>query len=146
MQLRPAREVLAAEADLSGSVAGVVKGPELCSVCGRGPFRRLATHIRRAHAAGEVERPATNVMAVESTIAALREAGRLSDTDDALVALARNLAAVVDGDSGNASLWREFRSVVQSLREVGADDIDDDTAAFRISIRTPLRATVGDTS
>ena len=125
----------------------MVKDPAVCPRCGRGPFRRLATHIRRAHPVGdEGPGPTTNALAVESTIAALSEAGRLSDTDGALVALARNLAAVVDRDSGNAALWREFRSAVQSLREVGADDIDDDTAAFRISIRTPVRAPLGDTS
>lgn len=85
----------------------------------------------------------TNAEAIETTIAALEAAGRLSDTDAALVALCRNLASAVDAATGNAALWREFRAAVESLSQVGADDLDDDAAAFRVSIQTPGRAKVG---
>lgn len=85
----------------------------------------------------------TNAAAVEKTIDALNDAGRLSDTDEALVALVRNLADAVDGAPANAALWREFRAALTTLSEVGGDDLDDGTLAFRISVQTPSRATVG---
>lgn len=93
----------------------------------------------------------TNVEAVETTISALDAAGRLADTDAALVALNRYLAAAVDADrcakcgatGGTAALWREYRAAVQSLSEVGADDLDDDTTAFRVSVQVPRRASLG---
>jgi hypothetical protein len=88
----------------------------------------------------------TNAAAVESTVAALDDAGRLSPIDDALVALVRNLSLAVDESPGNAALWREFRAALQTLSEVGADDLDDDTLAFRVSVQTPRRASVGDSS
>jgi hypothetical protein len=80
---------------------------------------------------------------LERTIKALKH--RLSDETEALVALARGLAAAVDADPGNAALWREYRAAVTALSEVGADsDIDDDTAAFLLALRSPVRAKVGD--
>lgn len=88
----------------------------------------------------------TSASAAETTIAALEDAGRLSDSDAALVALVRNLSAAVDESPGNAALWRELRAALQTLSEVGADDLDDGTLAFRVSVQTPGRAALGNPS
>lgn len=87
--------------------------------------------------------------AVDTTIAALGE--RLTDEHQALVAMARSLAKAVDADpcgecgaAQNAALWKEMRATITTLTEVGADDLDDDTAQWRISIQTPRRASLGD--
>jgi len=56
------------------------------------------------------------------------------------------LAAAVDAAPENAALWREYRAAVTVLMEAGADgDADDDTKAFLLAIRTPVRSKVGDT-
>lgn len=84
----------------------------------------------------------TNVAGLERTIKALR--ARLNEGDEALMALARGLAAAVDAAPENAALWREYRAAVAALTEAGADgDADDDTQDFLLSIRTPLRPKVG---
>lgn len=80
---------------------------------------------------------------LERTLKALRP--RLTPEDDALVAMARGLAAAVDAEPANAALWRELRAVVLALGERGADkDVDDDTGQFLLAIRTPMRPPVGD--
>lgn len=79
---------------------------------------------------------------LERTIKAL--ASRLDDEDEALVALARGLAAAVDADLGNAALWRELRAALSALTQAGAaGDVDDDTREFLLTVRTPMRAKVG---
>jgi site-specific recombinase len=84
----------------------------------------------------------SNMAGLERTIRAMK--ARLDEADEALVALARGLAAAVDADPGNAALWREYRAAVTALSEVGTDDIDDDTQAFLLTLRTPVRTKVGD--
>jgi len=84
----------------------------------------------------------SNSDGLERTIKAM--AARLGETDEALVALARGLAVAVDAAPENAALWREYRAAVTALSEVGSDgDIDDDTQAFLLALRTPLRPKVG---
>ncbi len=88
-------------------------------------------------------RAGSNAAGLERTIKAM--AGRLDDTNEALLALARGLAAAVDVDPDNAALWREYRAAVTALSEVGTDsDVDDDTQAFLLALRTPVRTKVGD--
>lgn len=88
---------------------------------------------------------ASNAAGLERTIKAMQ--GRLDDGDEALIALARGLAAAVDQEPGNAALWREYRAAVAALSEAGAaGDIDDDTKDFLLTIRTPMRATLVDPS
>lgn len=88
-------------------------------------------------------RSTSNAAGLERTIKAL--GSRLGDEHEALVALARGLAAAVDAAPENAALWREYRAVVGSISEVGVDDVDDDTVDFLLSIRTPgVRGKVGD--
>lgn len=86
----------------------------------------------------------SNTGGLERTIKAMT--ARLEEHDEALLALARGLAAAVDAAPDNAALWREYRAAVTALREVGSEgDIDDDTEAFLLSIRTPVRAKVVNT-
>lgn len=86
-------------------------------------------------------RAGSNEQGLERTLKALSV--RLDEDDEALVALARGLAAAVDADPANAALWREYRAAVTALSLAGADKVDDDTAEFLLSIRTP-RASLGD--
>lgn len=74
-----------------------------------------------------------NYAAVETTIAALRAAERLTDEHEAVVQAARSLADAVDADPGNASLWREFRAVVETLRSIGAEDGGGDEVSLIIA-------------
>lgn len=89
---------------------------------------------------------ASNAAGLERTLKAM--APRLSEDAEALVALARGLAAAVDAEPGNAALWREYRAAVAAVMQAGVvDDADDDTAAFILQISTPgLRPKVGDTT
>lgn len=90
-------------------------------------------------------RKLSNAAGLERTIKALGDAGRVGPEDEALVALARGLAAAVDAAPENAALWREYRAAVATLALVGADDVDDATEQFLFAIRAPqLRAEVGD--
>lgn len=88
-------------------------------------------------------RASSNAAGLERTLKSLVDTGRLTDEDEALVALARGLAGAVDAEPGNAALWREYRAAVASLGLLGADKPDDDTHEFMLSIRTPVRPTVG---
>lgn len=75
----------------------------------------------------------------------------LAEEHQALLVLARSLAKAVDVDPcvkcgavQTAALWKEYRTTVLALIEAGTpDDVDDDTAAFRLTIQTPMRAKVG---
>jgi hypothetical protein len=82
----------------------------------------------------------SNRTAVETTIAALNREGRLGDVDAARVALIRSLADAVDADPSNASLWREYRSAEEALREA-----DDTTADEFSQLLAALSSEMGDT-
>lgn len=82
-------------------------------------------------------RRASNATGLERTLKALDVAGRLADEDQALVALARCLAAALDAEPENAALAREYRAAIVALSTTGADNIDDDARDFILSIRTP---------
>lgn len=88
-------------------------------------------------------RAGSNVQGLERTLRALEP--KLDEDDEALVALARGLAAAVDSDPGNAALWREYRAAVTALGLAGTDKVDDDTREFLLTVRTP-RAALGDGS
>lgn len=81
--------------------------------------------------------------ALMETLAAMRDEGRLSEQDGALVAMAEGLAAALDDDPSNAALWREYRAALSAVKECGLDGDDDDTQEFVVSIATPGRAKVG---
>lgn len=85
----------------------------------------------------------SNSVGLERTIKAM--ATRLDESSEALLALARGLAAAVDAAPDNAALWREYRAAVTALGEVGIDsDVDDDTQAFLLALRSPRNGQVPD--
>jgi hypothetical protein len=61
----------------------------------------------------------TNRGQLEQTLKELRRLGRLEKIDAAAVQAVRSMAAALDGDPGNAALWRQYR---EALRELTADD------------------------
>lgn len=80
-----------------------------------------------------------NERAMQATIRALRELGRLESVDEAMVAAARTLARAVDRDPGNAALWREYRAVEDRLRsaEHGNDELNALGAEMRAAMGDP---------
>jgi len=62
--------------------------------------------------------------ALETTIEALRSAGRLNDIDDARVQIARGLASAVDAEPDNPTIWREYRAAEKALREESENHAD----------------------
>lgn len=87
--------------------------------------------------------PGNQRRAAAKTIRALKD--RLTPGDESVVAMVLGLADAVDADPSNAALWRELRAAVTALSEAGADvDVDDDTEAFLLALRTPMRTKVVD--
>jgi hypothetical protein len=80
-----------------------------------------------------------NRSAIEIMVASLREAGRLEPVDEARVIAACALADAVDADPTNASLWREYRAAVETLRQAS----DGGTDEFA-TLLAGLSAEVGD--
>lgn len=76
-------------------------------------------------------------MALEATVSALTDLGRLDAIDSARVAIARGLAAAVDESPGNAALWREFRAAEEALREI-RDTSDDELTQLESLLSAPL--------
>ena len=67
----------------------------------------------------------TNRDAVSVTIRALMAEGRIREEDAAVVQMVESLAGSVDDDPANASLWREFRAGLETLRRLGEEDEND---------------------
>lgn len=82
-----------------------------------------------------------NRTAVEAMVKALRDGGRLEQVDEARVIAACALADAVDADPTNASLWREYRAALETLRLV-EDGGPDDFAQLLAN----LSAEVGDSA
>lgn len=80
-----------------------------------------------------------NRTAVDEMVAALEATGRLEQVDAARVTAARALAEAVDSEPTNASLWREYRAALETLRLV--DDGGPDDFA---QLLADLSAEVGD--
>jgi hypothetical protein len=82
-----------------------------------------------------------NRAAAEQVVASLRAAGAVEDRDEALLAAFLSCASDLDGCGSNmalSALHREYRGYLADVREVGAGGVDDDTAQFLESVRTPL--------
>ena len=77
--------------------------------------------------------------AVEEMVDALRATGRLEAIDAARVTAAQALADAVDCEPTNASLWREYRAALETLRQAG----DGGTDEFA-ELLNALSAEVGD--
>jgi hypothetical protein len=63
-----------------------------------------------------------NSEAIEVTLHALGEAGRLEDIDAARVQALRSMAEALDEKPFNSQMWREYREALEGLT---ADDGDD---------------------
>lgn len=66
-----------------------------------------------------------NREAVDQTVGALQSDGRLKPEHAALVTMVQGLASSVDEEPQNASLWREFRAALETLRQIGLEDEND---------------------
>lgn len=73
-----------------------------------------------------------NRTAVNVTVLALQDSGRLSPADAARVSMVESLADAVDADPGNASLWREFRQALDGLMVERDDGIDEFAAVLGV--------------
>lgn len=82
----------------------------------------------------------TNVEAAECLVAVLRERGSVGPVNEAQVAAVLTLAAAVDRDPDNASLWREYRAVEEALRDLARSETDE----FGRLLEEFRRAEVGD--
>jgi hypothetical protein len=101
---------------------------------------KKAQPAKRARKATPAPVYGRNRTAIETMVTALRESGRIEPVDEARVTAAVALADAVDADPTNASLWREYRAAVETLRQV-SDGGTDDFAALMAG----LSAEVGDT-
>lgn len=79
-----------------------------------------------------------NRNAAEQVVAGLRSAGAVEERDEALLAAFLTCASDLDDSDGNPALYREYRGFLADIREVGARGVDDDTAEFLQSVRTPV--------
>lgn len=84
---------------------------------------------------------AKNLTAANKAIRALA----LGDEHAGLVELVRSLARAVDAAPDDANLFREYRQALKELGSLGSGD-DDGAAEFLVSITTPGRGAVGNTS
>ena len=66
----------------------------------------------------------SNTAALERTISALVDLGRIEEVDAALVALCRSTAAAVDAAPGRATLVGEYRECLILLGSAGEDGSD----------------------
>lgn len=80
----------------------------------------------------------TNSEALEQTIAALTDLGRIEPVDAARVQALRSMAEQLDAGAGrNSQMWREYR---EGLEGLVADGSDDGALAQLIEdLRTPVR-------
>lgn len=74
----------------------------------------------------------TNADAIEITLAALEQMGRLEDIDAARVQALRSMAAALDEHPFNSQMWREYREAIAGLtaddssRDGSIDDLLDE--------------------
>jgi ribosomal protein S18 acetylase RimI-like enzyme len=66
-----------------------------------------------------------NASELGKTLSELQRMRRLEKVDAARVQMARSMARALDGDPGNAALWRQYREVVKEL----VSDDDDGSVA-----------------
>ena len=66
-----------------------------------------------------------NREAVDLTIKNLEDDGKLLPEHAAVVTMVQGLASSVDEEPQNASLWREFRAALETLRRIGLEGQDD---------------------
>lgn len=79
-----------------------------------------------------------NRTAVEATIVALTELGRVEPVDAAVVAAARALADAVDAAPDHASLWLQYQRALETLRSLGATETDNSFDRLLEQLRAPV--------
>lgn len=62
--------------------------------------------------------------ALEATITALELEGRLANIDEARIAIARQLATLLDSNPDSPILWREYRTAEKALRDESVQAAD----------------------
>ena len=67
-----------------------------------------------------------NAEALERTVSALEDLGRLNPVDDALVELCRSAAQALDEHPARATLVKEYRECLMALAVLGMDDDGSD--------------------
>jgi len=78
-----------------------------------------------------------NAKAMEVTLTALEEMGRLEDVDAARVQALRSMAAALDAKPFNSQMWREYREALEAVL-----NDDSDTGALEgllAELSTPVR-------
>lgn len=83
----------------------------------------------------------TNAAALELTLSAMANCGRIEDIDAAAVQALRSMAATLDEDPTKAALWREYLNALAEVRRAN-DDADSGLADALAAIRGA--APVGD--
>ena len=81
--------------------------------------------------------PATNIAAADRTIDGLRSGGKLETVDEAMIVGFRAIAAALDAEPSNASLWREYRAIEARLRDGGG--VGDDLGRIINRLSAPIR-------
>lgn len=78
-----------------------------------------------------------NREAVEQTVGALQSDGKLRPEHAALVTMVLGLASSVDVEPQNASLWREFRAALETLRQIASEgeENEDEISAIIAALR-----------
>lgn len=79
-----------------------------------------------------------NAEAMETTLTALQEMGRLEDVDAARVQALRSMAEALDAKPFNSQMWREYREALEAVL-----DDDSDTGALE-GLLSELSAPVRD--
>lgn len=83
----------------------------------------------------------TNASALEKTLSAMANCGRIEDIDAAAVQALRSMAATLDDDPSKAALWREY---LNALAEVRRADDDADASLNGLLAEIGSAAPVGD--
>lgn len=78
-----------------------------------------------------------NAEAMNITLTALQNMGRLEDVDAARVQALRSMAEALDAKPFNSQMWREYREALEALE---TDDSDSDALdGLLADLRTPVR-------
>ena len=78
------------------------------------------------------------MVAVDETVSAMRDAGRLTPMDAGLVAAVQGLVMAVDKFPNRASLWKEMLSALGQLAAAGGDGEPDDLATLLAELQSSV--------
>lgn len=95
-----------------------------CEFTAKSP-QGLGAHRRWKHRETSSGDIGANRQAVEETLQALSELGRLEDVDAARVQMLRSMADALDLNPFNSQMWHEFGEAIEGLTADGSDDDDE---------------------